>query len=153
MSPLYDPYFVTQKYRTEGPEYPFRYDDLGRWVSRPTGQAGHFHGLELGVAYGTPVHAIANGMIIGASWENPNDHGAGMGLRIKHLISAYGMDSWMATYGFLSEVLVKPGQTVICGERIAYTGDSGASGGSKLRLTVADLAGQYRDIKFRDIAG
>lgn len=151
LRPLKVPHFVYKSFAAEGTEFPYHINGLGKWKNTPPGEIGNFHGVEFGVSYGTPVHAISNGMIIASSYENKTDHSKGYGLRIRQLISAFGYDSWIVTYGFLSEALVNPGQKVLAGERIAYSGDSGASGGSKLILVMADLSGQFREILFRDL--
>lgn len=148
LHPLRGKFITLHEFAKEGP-FPYRLDDLGAWGSTKNMESGHFHGVEFAVAYGTPVHSVSNGMIISASYEDRTDHSQGMGLRVRQLISFAGHDSWTMLYGFLSEVMVHPGQQVLAGERIAYSGDSGASGGSKLRMVMMNLRGEFREPKFR----
>lgn len=150
LRPVSVKHFVSCSYQAEGPSFPYQFNEFGQWVIRPPSEKGHFHGLDLAVPYGSPVHAIANGMILAASYADPRRQDFGLGLRIRQIISAAGYDSWTVTYGFLQEVLVQPGQRVTAGDRIAYSGDSGSANGSKLRLILCNLTGQYRPIKFYD---
>lgn len=150
LHPLRTKCILTLAYGSSGDNYSYRLNDGGLWENVPPGTPGHSHGIELGVAYGTPVHAISNGMIIGTGWENPTDHTQGLGRRIRQLISYPGYDSFTILYGFLSEALVVPGDKVIAGDRIGYSGDSGASGGSKLRLVLSNIQGQFKEPKFRE---
>ena len=83
-------------------------------------------GLDLRGAYGTPIHATADGVVSRAGWANGYgnlvelDHGRGIQTR----------------YGHLSAILVQPGQRVKRGDQIARMGSTGRSTGNHLHYEV-----------------
>jgi murein DD-endopeptidase MepM/ murein hydrolase activator NlpD len=97
-------------------------------VTSPFGwRWGRLHeGIDIGVAYGTPIHAAASGTVIYCGWETGYgnltviDHGGG-------LATAYAHQSSLA---------VSCGQSVTQGEVIGYVGSTGHSTGPHLHFEV-----------------
>ncbi len=88
---------------------------------------GRMHeGIDIGVGYGTPIHAAASGTVITAGWEGGYgnliviDHGGG-------LATAYGHQSSFA---------VGYGQHVDQGQTIGYVGCTGHCFGPHLHFEV-----------------
>lgn len=93
----------------------------------PMGGGYEFHaGQDIKVDVGTPVVATAAGTVITASYQSGYgymveiDHGNGITTR----------------YGHLSEIIVKEGQVVKRGEKIAESGNTGRSTGPHLHYEV-----------------
>ena len=83
-------------------------------------------GVDLAAPEGTPFHAVAAGRVILARYN-----------------SGYGLNVWIdhgegivTVYGHASRLLVKEGQMVQAGERIALVGNTGHSFGSHLHFEV-----------------
>jgi murein DD-endopeptidase MepM/ murein hydrolase activator NlpD len=83
-------------------------------------------GQDLAGAYGSPVYATADGVVIYAGWES----GYGRLIRIRH---AYGLET---RYGHLSQIRVSVGDRVSRGDRIGDMGNSGRSTGTHLHYEV-----------------
>jgi murein DD-endopeptidase MepM/ murein hydrolase activator NlpD len=101
-----------------------------------------FHaGLDFAAPTGTPIAAAAGGVVAFAGfkrdygWVVEIDHGNGLATRYAHA----------------SELLVRPGQVVIPGDRIAVVGSTGRSTGPHLHFEVL-RAGDHVDPK-RYLAG
>lgn len=90
---------------------------------------GH-NGYDYDISY-QPVLAAAPGVVSYAAWESSDPYvGYGQMIVIKH---RYG---YMTLYGHLSKILVKVGQRVKAGQRIAISGTTGHSTGPHLHFTV-----------------
>jgi murein DD-endopeptidase MepM/ murein hydrolase activator NlpD len=97
-------------------------------VTSPFGYRwGRLHaGIDIGVAYGTPIHAAASGRVVLASWTGGYgnytciDHGGG-------LATCYGHQSAYAT---------SAGAAVSQGQVIGYVGNTGHSFGAHLHFEV-----------------
>jgi murein DD-endopeptidase MepM/ murein hydrolase activator NlpD len=96
-------------------------------------------GVDLGTASGTPVHAVAGGVVRRASSDGINgrilvlDHGRGV----------------VTTYCHNDVLLVRDGQRVERGEVVARSGSSGRTTGPHLHYQL-DLAGEPVDpLRFR----
>ena len=95
--------------------------------SRPTKGASTFHkGVDWAVPTGTAVYASCGGTVARAGWGS----GYGYVVYINH------EDGRQTRYGHLSKVLVKAGQTVKQGEKIALSGNTGVSTGSHLHFEI-----------------
>jgi murein DD-endopeptidase MepM/ murein hydrolase activator NlpD len=88
---------------------------------------GRMHeGIDLGAAYGTPIHAAAAGTVIYAGWMEGYgnlviiDHGGGLA----------------TAYGHQSSIAVANGQSVSQGQVIGYVGSTGHSTGPHLHFEV-----------------
>jgi murein DD-endopeptidase MepM/ murein hydrolase activator NlpD len=88
------------------------------WAKRHTGQ-------DFAVPTGTPVHAVADGVVVYSGWDNAY----GRYMRIRH---KDGVESW---YGHLSEFEVRSGH-VKAGKVIAYSGSTGNVTGPHLHLEI-----------------
>ena len=95
--------------------------------NRPTKGASSFHkGVDWATPVGTAVSASAAGTVTRAGWGS----GYGYCVYIKH------NDGRETRYGHLSKILVKAGQTVEQGEKIALSGNTGVSTGPHLHFEI-----------------
>ena len=83
-------------------------------------------GIDFGSAYGTPIHAVANGRVVTAGY------GGGYGNRI---IIDHGGGT-MTLYGHCSRLMVNVGQTIRQGQVIGAVGSSGLATGPHLHFEV-----------------
>jgi murein DD-endopeptidase MepM/ murein hydrolase activator NlpD len=90
------------------------------------GSSRQHEGQDLAGAYGTPIYATADGVVIHAGWEN----GYGRLVKIKH---EFGVET---RYGHLAQVRVEVGQKVSRGDRIGDMGNSGRSTGTHLHYEI-----------------
>lgn len=81
-------------------------------------------GVDYGAAYGSPIHAIADGRVVYAGWHG----GHGNFVKLNH---AYGMGSG---YGHMSRIAVSVGDYVSQGQIIGYVGSTGLSTGPHLHF-------------------
>lgn len=107
--------------------------DSFRWTSGfgtrndPKGAGRRMHeGTDMAGAYGTPIFATADGVIVHAGWDN----GYGRLVKIKH---DFGVET---RYAHLSQIRVEVGQRVSRGDRIGDMGNSGRSTGTHLHYEV-----------------
>ncbi len=97
-------------------------------VTSPFGwRWGRMHeGIDIGVSYGTPIHAAASGTVIYCGWESGYgnltvlDHGGNLA----------------TAYGHQSSIAVSCGQHVTQGDVIGYVGSTGHSTGPHLHFEV-----------------
>jgi murein DD-endopeptidase MepM/ murein hydrolase activator NlpD len=97
-------------------------------VTSPFGwRWGRMHeGIDIGVGYGTPIHAAASGRVIYAGWMSgygnlvATDHGRGIS----------------TAYGHQSRIAVSVGQIVSQGQTIGYVGCTGHCFGPHLHFEV-----------------
>lgn len=88
---------------------------------------GRMHeGTDLAGAYGSPIHATADGTVTHAGWES----GYGNLVTIRH---EFGLET---RYGHLSKVRVEVGQKISRGDRIGDMGNTGRSTGTHLHYEV-----------------
>ena len=83
-------------------------------------------GLDLGAAYGSPIHAAADGRVVSAGWHG----GYGQMVEIAH---AGGIATM---YGHMSRIAAVSGSYVRQGEVIGYVGSTGLSTGPHLHYEV-----------------
>jgi murein DD-endopeptidase MepM/ murein hydrolase activator NlpD len=97
-------------------------------VTSPFGwRWGRMHeGIDIGVPYGTPIHAAASGTIIYCGWES----GYGNLTVIDH------GNNLATAYGHQSSIAVGCGQQVSQGQVIGYVGSTGHSTGPHLHFEV-----------------
>jgi murein DD-endopeptidase MepM/ murein hydrolase activator NlpD len=107
--------------------------DAFRWTSGfgyrrdPKGAGNRMHeGTDMAGAYGTPIYATADGVVVHAGWDN----GYGRLVKIKH---AFGIET---RYAHMSQIRVEVGQKVSRGDRIGDMGNSGRSTGTHLHYEV-----------------
>lgn len=88
---------------------------------------GRMHnGTDFAAAYGTPINATADGVVVHAGWSS----GYGRLVKIQH---EFGIET---RYAHLAKIRVKVGQRVSRGDRIGDMGNSGRSTGTHLHYEV-----------------
>ena len=87
---------------------------------------GNHQGIDIAAAYGQPVHASGDGLVIQAGEQG----GLGRAVFIAH---GYGLTT---RYGHMSAVSVRPGQRVKRGDIIGRVGSTGRSTGPHLHYEV-----------------
>ena len=97
-------------------------------VTSPFGMRwGRMHtGIDIGVPYGTPIHASASGRVVYSGWMD----GYGNLVAIDH---GHGLST---AYAHQSRIAVSNGQTVSQGEVIGYVGCTGHCFGPHLHFEV-----------------
>ncbi len=105
----------------------------------PKRGASTFHkGVDFAVPIGTAVMASCGGTVTRAGWGS----GYGYCVYIQH------PNGWSTRYGHLSKVLVKAGQTVSQGQKIALSGNTGVSTGPHLHFEILIGGGQVNPLKY-----
>lgn len=95
----------------------------------------NFHrGVDIGLAVGSPVYAVDDGIVKWSGWQDESNHDKGGGIYIK-ISHAKGKDSF---YMHLSKTLVSVGDKVIRGQLIGYSGNTGDSTGPHLHLELRE---------------
>jgi hypothetical protein len=107
--------------------------------SLDSGYGGYAHfnkGIDFGVPAGTPVRSVVSGTVISAG-----DVGDGWGTRV------WIQDAQGNTHnlGHLGSATVTVGQTVLAGQQVGISGNTGASTGPHVSYDVWDPAGNYFD--------
>ncbi len=90
-------------------------------------------GIDLANAIGTPIYAVADGVVIDAG----PTAGYGMWVKLRHA------DGTVTLYGHVNTTLVNVGQRVMAGDQIATIGNRGNSTGPHLHFEV-QLGGTER---------
>jgi murein DD-endopeptidase MepM/ murein hydrolase activator NlpD len=120
--------------------------EIGTWnasgfgwrIDPLTGQMAMHEGIDFIAAPGTPIHAAAAGVVITAEFQTAYgnmveiDHGGEL----------------ITRYAHASKVLVKPGQLVKRGEKIAEVGSTGRSTGPHLHFEVRVKGGAQNPARF-----
>jgi murein DD-endopeptidase MepM/ murein hydrolase activator NlpD len=88
-------------------------------------------GVDIANRLGTPIYAVTDGKVI----ESGATPGYGMWVRILHA------GGWTSVYGHVNRALVREGQIIRAGEKIAEMGSRGNSTGPHLHLEIWDLNG------------
>lgn len=91
-----------------------------------SGHAAYHTGLDISAPTGTPVHAVAEGMVTYAGLRS----GYGDVIEIDH------GNGYMTRYAHNSSLIVRPGQRVHVGDVIAKAGSTGRSTGSHVHFEV-----------------
>ena len=101
------------------------------WRIHPiSGQRRHHNGIDLGAPGGTPILAMADGVVTIANATDAWGGGWGFFVRIQH------EGGFETLYAHASSVVVRPGQQVSQGEVIAFVGTTGSSTGNHLHFEV-----------------
>lgn len=107
--------------------------------SAPTRGASTYHkGIDWATPVGTAVVASSAGTVVRAGWGS----GYGYVVYINH------QDGRQTRYGHLSKVLVKVGQTVSQGEKIALSGNTGRSTGPHLHFEILIGGNQVNPLQY-----
>ena len=100
---------------------------------------GRMHeGTDFAAAYGTPILATADGVVIHAGWAG----GYGRLVKIRH---EFGIET---RYAHLSKIRVSVGQRVSRGDRIGDMGNSGNSTGTHLHYEVRVSGKAHNPMKY-----
>ncbi|RMF14070.1 MAG: M23 family peptidase [Candidatus Dadabacteria bacterium] len=83
-------------------------------------------GIDYAAPTGTPVYAVADGIVLDARWMG----GAGRAVRIRH------PNGWITSYSHLSKILVRKGQHVRQGQMVGRVGSSGYATGPHLDYRI-----------------
>lgn len=105
----------------------------------PTKGASSFHkGVDWATPVGTAVMASNAGVVTRAGWGR----GYGYVIYISH------SDGRETRYGHLSKILVKPGQKVSQGQKIALSGNTGVSTGAHLHFEILINGAQVNPLSY-----
>ncbi|HTX73800.1 MAG TPA: M23 family metallopeptidase, partial [Rectinemataceae bacterium] len=97
------------------------------WRSDPfTGTRSFHNGLDIGVDVGTPVLAAMDGVVAETGYSSISGN---------YILVAHHA-GWSSFYCHLSKILVKDGERVGLGERIALSGNTGYTTGPHLHFSV-----------------
>ena len=117
----------TKKLPAKAATGKFRSPASGRLSSAFGPRWGRKHnGIDIANSVGTPIYASDGGTIKSAGWS---------GAYGKLIIMDHG-NGFQTYYGHASELLVKPGQKVAKGEKIALMGSTGRSTGSHVHFEI-----------------
>lgn len=86
--------------------------------------SGYHTGIDMSAPLGTPVVAVANGVVVQAGWDGP--YGNQVRLQL-----ANGDEVW---FNHMSSIAVAAGQAVAQGQSVGAVGDTGNSYGSHLHF-------------------
>ncbi|MCR5789752.1 MAG: M23 family metallopeptidase [Lachnospiraceae bacterium] len=111
---------------------------FGRRKAPKKGASTYHKGIDWATPIGTSVVASSGGTVVRAGW------GAGYGYCV-YIQHPNGM---MTRYGHLKNVLVKSGQTVRQGERIALSGNTGVSTGPHLHFEILVNGSQVNPLNY-----
>ena len=102
------------------------------------GLPGH-DGLDFAVAIGSPVLCIGDGIVYQIH-TNPDNHNYGLHVRVVH------PDGRLSIYSRLSRIDVTPNQSVVGGQQLGLSGNTGNSTGPHLHLSMKESVEQsYTD--------
>lgn len=111
---------------------------FGRRSAPKKGASTYHKGVDWAVPTGTAVFASSGGTVSRAGWGS----GYGYVVYIDHV------DGRQTRYAHLSKVLVKKGETVKQGERIALSGNTGVSTGPHLHFEILINGSQVNPLKY-----
>ena len=111
---------------------------FGKRKAPKKGASTYHKGVDFAVPIGTAVMASCGGTVTRAGWGS----GYGYCVYIQH------PDGRSTRYGHLSKVLVKAGQTVSQGQKIALSGNTGVSTGPHLHFEILIGGGQVNPLKY-----
>ena len=92
-------------------------------------------GTDIANRVGTPIYAVTDGVVVDAGPAT----GFGLWVRIRH------PDGYTSIYGHIDRALVRVGQRVNAGQRIALMGNRGRSTGPHLHIEIMDPQGRKVD--------
>ena len=111
---------------------------FGKRTAPKKGASTYHKGVDWAVPTGTAVYASCGGTVARAGW------GSGYG----YVVYITHEDGRQTRYAHLSKVLVKAGQTVKQGEKIALSGNTGVSTGPHLHFEILIGGKQVNPIKY-----
>ncbi len=111
---------------------------FGRRKSPTKGASSYHRGIDWATPMGTAVFASSGGTVAKAGWGG----GYGYVVYINHA------DGNQTRYGHLSKVLVKSGQKVNQGQKIALSGNTGISSGPHVHFEILVNGSQVNPMKY-----
>lgn len=111
---------------------------FGKRKAPKKGASTYHKGVDFAIPTGTAVMASCGGTVTRAGWGS----GYGYCVYIQH------PDGRSTRYGHLSKVLVKAGQTVRQGEKIALSGNTGVSTGPHLHFEILINGAQVNPLNY-----
>ena len=114
----------------------YAFPTVGRLTSAAGPRWGSTHfGLDIANRVGTPIFAVADGVVV----DSGPASGFGLWVRVRH------SDGSVSVYGHIDRSLVREGQPVRAGDRIALMGNRGQSTGPHLHLEIWTVGGEKAD--------
>lgn len=95
-------------------------------------KTGSHHGVDVGVPIGTRLVAPEGGKVVAAGWSN-----SGYG----KYVEIQAPDGRLIILGHLSNVQVRQGQTVVAGQQVGLSGNTGNSTGPHVHIEVRKGSG------------
>lgn len=111
---------------------------FGKRKAPKKGASTYHKGIDFAVPIGTAIVASSGGTVLRAGWGS----GYGYCVYIQH------PDGKVTRYGHCSKVLVKAGQTVTQGQKIALSGNTGVSTGPHLHFEILVGGGQVNPMNY-----
>lgn len=111
---------------------------FGRRRSPTKGASSYHKGIDWATPVGTAVVASCGGVVERAGWGS----GYGYVVYLRH------SDGRQTRYGHLSKILVKPGQSVSQGQRIALSGNTGRSTGPHVHFEILINGAQVNPLEY-----
>ncbi len=112
--------------------------------------SGSHSGVDFRASIGTPVHAMATGVVLGTGNTDEYCQGASFG---KWIFIKYN-NGLSSTFGHLSVIQTEVGQRVTLGDTVGLSGNSGHSTGPHLHVTVyASQGAEVRTLPSRSCNG
>ena len=111
---------------------------FGKRKAPKKGASTYHRGIDWATPVGTSVCASSGGTVVRAGWGS----GYGYVVMIQHA------DGKQTRYGHLSKILVKTGQTVKQGQKIALSGNTGVSTGPHLHFEILVNGVQVNPMKY-----
>jgi murein DD-endopeptidase MepM/ murein hydrolase activator NlpD len=134
-----DHYFLARPVDSNANGYGLFYYPYGSNGTRQLSISTVHHGIDFSNPVGTPIRASESGVVVFASSPEeplyPGSPSYGTVVIIEHDIAWEGMLLW-TLYAHLDQPLVATGDTVIRGQVIALSGNSGRSSGPHLHFEV-----------------
>ncbi len=100
--------------------------------ARATYNSQWHNGIDIGIPIGTPVVAADDGLVVATGNQDLYCPRAAYG---KFIVIKHG-DNLVTLYGHMSQQIVKPGDHVLRGQTIGYSGKTGWATGAHLHFTV-----------------
>lgn len=149
--PVDEKFPISAPYGAKGPWWSKHMNDRGAWCEGQVDGKGQHKGIDFAVPVGTPIVAVADGLIIRAGWENLSNPKQGFGQRVRHQIVNESGVVMTVVYGHMSVLHVHEGQQVVKGDRIGFSGATGHVTGPHLHIEIVDARGQYHPIDFEPL--
>lgn len=111
---------------------------FGKRKAPKKGASTYHKGVDFAIPTGTAVMASCGGTVLRAGWGS----GYGYCVYLQH------PDGRCTRYGHLSKILVKAGQTVRQGEKIALSGNTGVSTGPHLHFEILINGAQVNPLNY-----